>query len=45
MERTMKKDPGEDHPACILICMDSVSIIIISSTEMKIALMKYNSAL
>lgn len=41
----MKKDLLEDQPACLLICMDSVSITIISSTEVKIALMKYNSAL
>lgn len=39
----MKKDPGEDQPACLLICMDSISITAISYTEVKIALMKYSN--
>lgn len=45
MERTKKEEPGEDQPACLLICVDSIPIRIISPTEVKIALMKYNSAL
>lgn len=45
VEDPMKKDPGEDQPACLLICMDSISVTAISNTEVKIALMKYSSAL
>lgn len=45
MERTKKEEPGEDQPACLLICVDSILITIISSTEVKTALMKYSNAL
>lgn len=43
MERTKKEEPGEDQPACLLICVDSIPIRIISPTEVKIALMKYDN--
>lgn len=46
MERTMEKDPGEDQSStCLLICIGSTSITIISSREIKIALIKHNSAI
>lgn len=49
MEGTVENDPGEDQssslPARFLLFIDFISTAVISATEIKIAPIKYNSAI